>query len=332
MRKWTKGLLSAVLACVMAVALFGCEAKPVKVVNTTEPEKVTYGKYAQQVVTDKDLISALDSASGWSNDRITLRNTEYERVVATPYRSGLTFADGTKIESGKTYYFSVTPIEWYLLSSEAYESRLLSVNILDVHVFATNTEYGGVSLDSGLTVYNGYYPNDWGYSDLRSWLNGDFQGKAFTALEYAALNTTKVVSAYPQAYYSNHSKAIADTYDKVYCMSYAEMCESPLYSSEEKSNKNGNVLYYNGLRMAEPTDYARAKGAWYYVSNASESSANYQTESLLNGNGIYWLRTVGQDATYAATVRYTGEFGRVYEYVNKGDVGVRPAVSVSYQL
>ena len=309
MRK-IKGLFSAILALTLIALLFGCEGGK-QISNTnTGISVVSYGEYAQTRVTDPALISGLKT-SYWSGDRTTYQNTVYERVTADPALSGTKFSDGAVIEKGETYYFAVKPIEWYVLSADNSASVLLSVCILDAHNFSSNTEEGGF-----VKEYAGYYPNDWGQSDLRAWLNGQFFDKAFSPLDGAALNTVKVISSYPQSKYSAHAKNIEDTRDKVYCMSYKEATERPFITETS----------YDALRIATVTDYARARGAWFNtVVNAEEGDR-------LNGSGSWWLRTVGHETSYAAIVRYTGELGRPQEYVDNKNVGVRPSVSVCYNI
>lgn len=303
-----------ILALVMAFAFAACESNDGKtVVNTSAGEVVTYGAYAQDVVTDATLISQLEAAS-WSNDKATVGMTSYARVrSAQPYREGATFNDGTPIVEGQTYYFSIQPIEWYTVNYDSNGTMLLAKDILDVAAFSTNTE----------TDNNGNYPNNWELCSLSAWLNGGFYEAAFTAIEASAINTTKVVSTYPQSFYKAHTIAIKDAWNKVYCLSYSE-ATSNCFTPDGDS--------YDFMRMAQASDYARAKGIWFYMSDAKEGDADYERESYFDGNGEYWLRTVGQDIVYAGIARYNGMVGPQYKYVNTTNVGVRPAMTVGIQL
>jgi len=310
MKNVVRAIFTLILAATMLIAGAGCQSNAGKTLaNTGSFETVKYGTYAQAVVTDAGVIAQLENAQ-WSGNRTKIGETTYEKVVAAPYRERATFTDGTEIVAGQTYYFTVMPIEWYVLNEADGHTVLMSKYILDETCFQTNTE----------TDNQGNYPNNWSLSVLRTWLNDTFYNTAFNSVTGAAINTTKIVSKHPESFYKSHSQAIADTWDKVYALSYAEATSTALSFTSEKSD-------YDCLRMAKPTDYARAKGAWYYVANATEGSADYEREMAFDGNGEYWLRTVGQDILYAGIVRYTGEVGPVYKYVDY-NAGVRPVINL----
>ncbi len=313
--KKVKGLCLVLLATIVAMTMFACEPNTGKqVVNdVTNVQTVTYGAYAQTVVTDQTVIDQLAVAQ-WDGNRTFIGETVYEKVTATPYREGACFADGTEIEVGKEYYFTVMPIEWYVLSKSG-SSVLMAKNILDVSAFSTNTE----------TDNEGNYPNNWEYSTLRNYVNTTFANTAFGAMEFAAISTTKVVSKYPQSFYQAHASAINDTNDKVFALSYAEVV-----NTDNGFTANGED--YDCLRMAKVTDYAKAKGAWFYIANATEGNADYERDMTWNGNGDYWLRTVGWEIGNAGIVRYTGSVGAEYKYVNITEVGVRPAITLGYEV
>ena len=316
MRKFLKALCILALAAVMAVTVFACESNAGKELANKSAyngiKTVVYGTYAQDLVTDPALIADLESAR-WVNNRATVGLNEYEKVVASPYRSGASFGDGTKIEEGKTYYFAVSPINWYVLSSSSGKSVVTAEKILDVQAYNTNTE----------TDNDGNYPNNWGVSTLRGWLNDTFYNKAFSDFDKVAIDTAKVISAYPQSFYKAHSKAIADTWDKVYALSYAEMTDAAYKFTEENTD-------YDMLRVAQVSDYARAKGAWFYTSSPDEDSADYEREVFFGGAGIYWLRTVGKNVSFAGVVRYNGTLGASDNYVNDGKIGVRPSMTLGF--
>lgn len=318
MRKSVK-IISLLLSVMFVLVFASCESKTPEIVNDGRHETINYGTYAQSLVTDATLISALEGVY-WSNGKAEYNGTEYVKLTATPYRSGGTFTDGTKIVEGETYYFSVDPISWYSLGDNVYFAQ----KILDIHVFNSNTEMGE----------DGEHPNNWAVSDLRAWLNDDFMNTAFSTFDIATIELTRNESAYPESYYEAHSVNIEPTMDKVYALSYAETVDANLsFTTDGETN--------DFLRMAKVSDYARAKGAYFYVSSASEDDADYAVESVLNGNGDYWLRTIGWERANAGCVRYNGTVGKYYKYVNRyyeknsetgktlGGVGVRPAITLS---
>lgn len=343
MKRSFKVICAAILAAVAAFALVSCDSTPGTLKNQdTEFTKINYGTYAQSVVTDATLIAKLDAMDLADGERATVGSTEYEAVVAKPYRSGSKFSDGkTTIVSGTKYYFAVLPISWYVLSSEDGSVLLFAEKILDVSTFSTitDTDIGCGSIFKGYADKDGRYPNDWSISALRTFLNGkqksendtnsadnsadkSFVNTAFGGdpLALSAINYTHVVSKYPQSFFKNHAATIQDTDDKVFVLSYKETVDE----SYGFSNVDGD---YDVLRMAKVSDYARAKGAYFFTPNNLDGNNYY-----FNGNGEYWLRTVGQDEKNAATVRYTGETGRVYRYIDTPEIGVRPAIVVGITL
>ena len=332
--KTLKRISLILFVSIAAFAMFACEAgNNGKLVNENASfDTVIYGTYAQNRVTDGNLTGLLKGLgeSAWSDNRTTYNDTVYERVVAAPFSKQAKFNDGGAITEGETYYFAVMPVEWYVLENNEDSTALIAKNILDVQVFNTNVDRAPDN--------DGKYVNDWELSTLREWLNGTFLNKAFTALESAAINKTKNVSAYPESYYKNHSKAINDTWDQVYCLSYADAvnADNRYNHTYAFSSAMGD---YDCLRMAKVTDYAKARGAWYYINTQKEDYKDYELYQRFDGNGKYWLRTVGKDSVYAAVVRYTGEVGRTYEHVgykyskdakSTVDVGVRPAITVGF--
>ena len=363
MNRVTKKVCMILLATVMAFAMASCDDSSADIAISNKNfncAEVAYGSYAQDVVTDAAVIAKLEGAS-WSYDNVAVvDNMEYVRLQATPASKSVTFKNGEVIVPGTTYYFAVTEIKWYVLSSAEGASVLFAKDILDVSVYNTDTEKsqsirihdkcrsvlndnpeeveeeftcpvcGVVTADKTrlLTVY----PNNWEFSTVRSWLNGEFADRAFSNIEKAAINLTRVCSNSSVSYYKKHTSAIADTWDQVYCLSYADTV-NPEYGFNG-AEESANAGRYDCMRMAEPTDYARARGASVYTSTASDERA-----AEWNGNGEYWLRTAGQSLAYAAIVRYTGETGAVYHYVNtaseankNGSVGVRPAITVGFEF
>ncbi len=321
MKRFFKGIVTLIVVLMVAATSVACQSnvgKPLS--NNVEREIKYYGQYAQKVVSDANLIQKIEAAASTvdENGRIKVGNIYYEKVEsAAPYKEGALFSDGTAIKTGSTYYFEVSPVAWQIVKKESGKTVLFAQSILDVACFSERTEMEGCGFGF---LYSGKdYPNDWAISNLRTFMNVNMYGKMFDATN-AVLNTRNS-SAYPQSFYSAHSAQIPDTDDKLYAPSYAE-----LTSEEYGYTEDGEA--YDCLRMAEPTDYAKAKGCRFFEINAREDSVDYERDTELNGNGEYWLRTVGQDIYYAGVCRYTGTVGKYYTYVNTAVTGVRPMVTV----
>ncbi len=321
MKNSVKKICLILLAAMMAIAVSACESNTGKTVENNNPDRATvsFGRYAQDVVTDSAVLAKLAAAQFDEADRTVIGATEYQRVVAAPYRSGAKFTDGvTEIVHGETYYFTVQPIEWYVLESETLsggsKTTVISKDIIDTGVFSFNTEM----------TDNGKYANDWTLSELKNNLNGSFISTAFGALDSSSIYATKVDSNYPQSYFKSRATTIEYSWDKVYALSYKEATSAAWGFTED-----GTV--YDCLRMAEVSDYARAVGAWFYVPTVSESSENYEREMLFAGKGDYWLRTVGFGDAEAAVVRYNGSVGKHEKYV-ANSCGIRPVMSVAISV
>ncbi len=140
----------------------------------------------------------------------------------------------------------------------------------------------------------------WETSTLRSWLNGynagynangidyssnNFIDKAFTSAEQNAINQVTIVND-DSAYKVEGGN---DTKDKIFLLSIEEVTNSDYGFSY------GSYIYDN-VRYRKNTAYAKEKGAWTHNDDADEYYAK------CNGNGRWWLRTPGADASRASHV------------------------------
>ena len=328
MKKLLKGMIItlAVMFAVFTFASCGQAVERHPVGDVSSVKKVMLGMYPQKRVTDENVIATLDNASFGSDNRYTDPATDisYEKVTVVMDKKEDNSAaqeqnDGSRVFSKKarfsdgeliketTYYFEVSPIEWYVLGSG--ETKLLvSVNILDGSVFSDKNE----------TDNDGNYPNNWTLSVLRDFLNGEtetYADKAFGNLS-GGIGKTLVVSSTEAFEGFRHAKAIPNVWDKAFALSYKQTV-----TADYGFNEDGGE--YDRLRMAAVTDYARAKGVWFYMANDPDNA----DQAELDGNGNYWLRTVGHSLEYAAVVRYTGAVGKLDAHVKNATLGVRPAIS-----
>ncbi|MCI2069023.1 MAG: MBG domain-containing protein [Bacilli bacterium] len=259
-----------------------------------------YGLYPQTLVTDSALITALSALTTTdSQGYYEYQGYMYAKLSAAPCNSGYKFSDNaTVITSGTTYYFKVEPIKWRILKTSGGSYTLMSEQALDNHIWYKDTSNRTIS---GSTVY----PNNYMYSDIRSWLNADFLNKAFY-LDSSLIETTAVDNSASFGNSSN-SYACANTSDKVWLLSYAEATSSSYGFSTSESSSN--------TRCCVTTDYARAHGCWM------------TTNTSYYGNCFWWLRSPYIDSSYARYVYTEGDIHGSYVYTS--DYGVRPALTIS---
>ncbi len=170
------------------------------------------------------------------------------------------------------------PIEWIVLDYDSSENKvlLLSRYGLDAEPYHSNWE--------SVT---------WEKCTLRSWLNGEFLGTAFTAKEQGGILNTKVDNSKDQGKNGWNSDGGNNTEDLLFLLSYREAFDG-VFSDDQS-------------RMCKPTAYAQQQGA--YVDS--------------NGNGWWWLRSPGRNQSYAADVFVYGSSNSHAVSIKSGCV--RPA-------
>lgn len=142
----------------------------------------------------------------------------------------------------------------------------------------------------------------WANSGVRSWLNRDFLNEAFTEAERKLISTTKVLDDKKQHYSAMASKRVgADTTDKVFLLSYAEMNK---YLGKKEDAKR-----------CIPTKYAIARGC------------NRSKRSGLQGQKTswWWLRSPSYTNSIL-TVEWDGEMNKMA--LSNSEGAIRPAIWV----
>ncbi len=260
---------------------------------------VTYGLYPQTRVSDETLISSLnDLTEAESNGWYLYEGAYYANKIANPYSTSYAFSDGTKITKGTKYWFKCEPIEWNILSSSDGTCSLVSSALLDAHGF--NSSSSSRTID-GKTIYS----NNYEYSDIRSWLNGDFYNIAF-ALNDTNIQTVTVDNSAATTDSSTNGYACSDTEDKVYLLSYQDY-------------RNADCFPDNASRECKPTDWAKANYAQYYSGSSSE----------IYGFGYYWTRSpyfLQSSSYFAHFVSSEGYLSS--DGVYKSYICVRPAITI----
>ena len=141
----------------------------------------------------------------------------------------------------------------------------------------------------------------WETCTLRKWLNSTFYGAAFSASDKARIAATTVSNP------DNPASGISGgntTKDKAFCLSIAE-AKSYFSSYTDRS--------------CAPTAYAVAQGA-YQSSSCTVDGA---------GTCLWWLRSPGRYANFAADVDSHGYVDSGGRYVSSSSNAVRPALWVN---
>lgn len=162
-----------------------------------------------------------------------------------------------------------TPIEWIVLARKGNKVLLLSWYGMDAMPY--NTKMTDVT---------------WEKCTLRTWMNGTFYNKAFTATEKKAIETTTVSNAKEQGSWGIYGGN--DTEDKVFLLSYAE-------ANKYLGVKGGNIN--NTKAQVHPTEYAITQGATAF--------SDYKTADGLSATN-WWLRTPGHWECSAESVEPSG--------------------------
>ena len=270
------------------------------VTNDTET-LIKYGLYPQTNVNDPDLVTTLDGlTTPESNGWYLYDNEYYAKCNATPNKSSYKFDNGTTIVSDTTYWFKCEPITWNVLSNNDGEYYILSSVLLDVHCYYNSTSNRTID---GKTIY----PNNYEYSDIRTWLNNDFYNSAFE-LGDSYIQTTTVDNSAATTNPASSSYACNNTQDKVFLPSYQDYINSTYGFSTLTGSTD--------TRYCKTTDWARARG-----SNCGTSSSNPY-------NAWYWTRSPSSANTYSAWgIRYDGY---IYgDFVHSTFSCVRPTLIIT---
>ncbi len=264
---------------------------------------ITYGLYPQTNVNDSSLVSALNALTIPESNGWYLYEGEYYSKASAYFDSNIlsiVFDNGTTMISGTTYWFKCEPITWKILSNTDGKYYILSSVLLDAHCYNNSTSNRTID---GKTVY----PNNYEYSDIRTWLNNDFYNSAF-ALGNSHIQTTTVDNSASTTETTYNTSACNNTQDKVFLPSYKDYINSSYGFSDSTSSTN--------TRYCRTTDWARAKGAYF----------DRRSSSLYNGE--YWTRSPRYSFSGAWYVSDVGNLDFNYGFVDNTCNSVRPALTI----
>ena len=251
--------------------------------DTTDWSYVYFGSYPQTEVTGDALTPAITGAPYDGNGDAWVDGIKYRRIS-----KGDTNYDGY-FGSAQYRYFKWERIKWRVLKNNGSTLFLAADKGLDCKDYHDN---GG-----SIT---------WENCTLRSWLNREVYGTAFSSIEQGVIVTQDVVNE-DNPYYNTEGGN--DTRDKVYLLSIGEVT-NPEYGFCE------NYSTYSASRRVQASDYAHAKGA-------SADSNSYE------GNSWWWPRSPGSHTSLAAYISSDGSVDRTGTTVDDYDFSCVPALHIN---
>lgn len=276
---------------VPAIRFGDLATKPIyDAVNNT----VEYGLFPQSVVTDPDIIDALENVEDpIRNIYYSYKGEYYVSQVANPYKENeYTFGCGDTIIKNQKYWFKAEPIVWNVLKNDTENNKRLI--------------WSDKALDAGSYDDDSNFYAD---SNMRSYLNDTFLNIAFGGGS-SNIKKTNVDNSEASTGLSPNEYCGDYTQDNVFLLSYAEL-ENTDYGFV------GDAQSSDYARIKEPTDYALARFAYMYL----------ETEYL--GKCAFWTRSPSNSAPNK--VRYISGNGACgLEYPVSGlDLSIIPAMNIT---
>lgn len=237
---------------------------------------ISYGMYPQTNVNDQDLITKLNNLSevtpcGW----YLYNNQYYTKYIATP-QSEYHFKNGDLIKEGKTYWFKCEPILWNILNANNNEYYVTSSLILSAQCFCSLET---TRIIDGKTIY----PNNYEFSDVRSWLNTEFYDNAFTfGDDY--VKTTLVDNSPETTGRLVNEYACNDTEDRVFLPSFTDIINSDIdfintdYALATGLESSNYCFYWSRSPSPEGPNAAYAYGSYMHFTNRWYHSGTYAKE------------------------------------------------------
>ena len=328
-------LLSIILAVTGLVGL----AVPAGAIGYKVGDVIEFGSYPQTEVKDSATVMALNAAPGlWQSYRyyigtdgydgqmnesdfmqyrdVTYNGQRYRGVQFSKFRPGWTTVPSTAQTSaqddngyltGIVYWFLYEPLKWRVLDPGT--GLVLCESLIDSQPFhnyhlSSGQDYYELTAVWG-AAYNGYYVNNYQHSDLRKWLNSDFEDLAFTAAQKDAVKVTKLDN---RAYAPERDRYDSSvTNDRVFVLSYQDMQNTAYgFQADPKAE--------DPARLAKGTDYAKCQGL--------------DAHAWQNGHSPWLLRTAGLWTYAICTVTHQGTVIYHEGTTDRTFYGVRPAITL----
>lgn len=317
-------------------------------VSLTTGDIIYYGNYPQSIVYDSSLKNILTEKAGtlptsddslkWTpyNWYISSSNetkyawyidldidedgqNDYRGVYFTSYRpycildesssfSSKQYENGYRISN--IYWFKYEPLEWRILNNNEGDYLAMSNKIIDCEQYSVFSSRGEVKTK---VDYQGNsssaYPNNYQFSDLRTFLNVDFYNSAFSVDEQKRILTTIVDNSASSTGNSSNVYACENTEDKIFALSYQEVT-NPSYGLDNSNPDDDET------RKLMASDYAMCKGV-------------HRNISYGHCYGSWWLRSPSHNsAALTGCVDYFGsaEFASSSDFAANTYTGVVPAL------
>lgn len=266
----------------------------------SESNTLTYGLYPQSHVEDTTLIAELNKLTTTESNGWYLYDGNYyaKSYVNHCYEdSDGYYDDGTKIINSTDTWFKCEPISWKILTTSDGTYSLVSNKLLDVHIY--NELYTGSK--------DGLFANNYENSEIREWLNSTFLNSAFN-LDSSLIQITTVDNSASTTDSSTNQYVCNNTNDRIYLLSYQDY----LNSSYGFSGYIGSTT----TRECKTTDYARANGAYYYVTSPYLYNGTYRTRSPNSNSSIG-----------ASSLDYNGNL-LDFSFTSETSYCIRPAITI----
>ena len=208
------------------------------------------GEYPQTRVGDDNLISKLNSITQTdAQGYVSYGGEKYKKINVYGWRK-------------------VEPIQWRFLSQNGDNVQFVSEKVLDEHVW-NQTDHE-----------NGIYYNNYKYSDIRTWLNNDFLEQAFY-YDPSLIQTVNVDNSAESTGDSSNPYACEDTQDKVYLLSYKDICNED-YGFMDDASRIAYDAYGNACDywLRSPNNHRHDNFARCVYSNGD---VNYYDVSISRG-------------------------------------------------
>ncbi|MGN0768236.1 MAG: DUF6273 domain-containing protein [Christensenellales bacterium] len=279
-------------------------------------EKVYFGFYPKSIASEESLIKTL-SSSVPENGIYTVDGKRYvKEELDQRYAAYAHFSDGSpvasKIYKDNGYFYRIEPILWTITAAEDGKVLLASDYAVEVSDYLGK---GGYRYDatSGeyLTADGSGYACDWGSSDLRSYLNGEFVATAFDERQRGMIAPCVNDNGTETNYYKDKAHADgADTEDFVFVAAYGE-----LFGTDEATEGSEK-------RIVSATDYAIGTGVGL--------GGGYSTGAVR-----YYTRSAGKTSDSVGVIGVDGSFatdGALYAETDSANGGKIDGIGVVPRL
>ena len=177
--------LLSLASCSLVSNLFNKSKEYVRCDKDGTPNKegsyILFGEYPQSLKAGDVEINGETDARGYY---LGSDGAYYAKVTATPNSEEYTFADGSAVSASTEYYFKVEPIRWRILSESEDSIVILCDSVIANAAYqADMTKTNTNSYTSANGAPTGTFANDYFYSGVRAWLNGEFYKSAFSDAE-----------------------------------------------------------------------------------------------------------------------------------------------------